>query len=63
MLQRLLEAIEELAKTGSATMERMSKVLKNIEVKRTRRSCNARRNDRLGGSSWSTQWVDASDAL
>jgi hypothetical protein len=31
MLQRVLEAIEELAKTESATMERMSRFLKNIE--------------------------------
>lgn len=31
MLQRVLEAIEELAKTETATMESMSRFLKNIE--------------------------------
>jgi len=31
MLQRVLETIEELAKAESATMERMSRFLKNIE--------------------------------
>lgn len=31
MLQRVLEAIEELAKAEAATMERMSRFFKNIE--------------------------------
>ena len=31
MLQRLLEAIEELARAETASMDRMSRFLKNIE--------------------------------